>query len=241
IAVLSRLLCAALCGGLVAGVVAAAAHQIATVPLIQQAESYERQADWQGADHAHHAAAAPTHDHAIPVAGQAWEPEDGFERTAATVAADLLAAIGFALLLAAGLALRGGAVTWRDGLFWGLAGFAAFTVAPGLGLPPEIPGAAAAPLAARQAWWITTAAATGLGLALLAFTRHAVLAAFAVLLILLPHLYGAPLPADNAADMAPAALAHRFVAAATTASLVFWAVLGAAIGYFYRRFIPEQR
>lgn len=238
IAVLGRLLCAALCAGLVAGVVAVAAHQIATVPLIQQAETYERQGERQGADRAHHAAAA--HDHAVTATGPAWEPENGFERTAATAAADLLAALGFALLLAAGLALHGGTVTWRDGLWWGLAGFAAFTLAPGLGLPPDIPGAAAAPLAARQAWWVTTAASTGLGLALLAFTRQAALAALAVLLILLPHLYGAPLPANNAADLAPAALAHRFVAAATAASLLFWAVLGSATGYFYRRFIPEQ-
>lgn len=44
----------------------------------------------------------------------------------------------------------------------------------------------------------------------------------------------------NAVDMAPAVLAHRLAAAATAASLVFWAVLGGAIGYFYRRFIPEQ-
>src|SRR5579864_2608386 len=157
-AIFPRLVCAALCAGLLAGIVAAAAHQVATVPLILAAERYEQQATVPTAD-----------DHAR--AG--WEPGNGIERTLYTLAADLLAAIGFALLLAAGLALRGGAVTWRDGLFWGLAGFAVFTLAPGLGLPPEIPGTAAAPLAARQLWWVATAVATGAGLALLVYTRRA--------------------------------------------------------------------
>jgi predicted cobalt transporter CbtA len=76
----------------------------------------------------------------------AWEPEDGIEKTAYTLLADLLTGIGFALLLAAGLALQGGTVTWRTGPFWGLAGFATFTLAPGLGLPPELPGTETAPL-----------------------------------------------------------------------------------------------
>jgi cobalt transporter subunit CbtA len=213
-----RLFFAALCAGLLTGIVAAAAQQIATVPLILAAESYERPT-------------APA-DHAAA----AWEPENGIERTLYTLAADLVAAIGFALLLAAGLALRGGTANWRDGLFWGLAGFAVFTLAPGLGLPPEIPGAAAAPLEARQLWWLATASATGAGLALLAFTRRAPYAAVAVLLIVLPHLFGAPQPAAHAADAAPAALAHRFAVAVTITSLLFWTTLGTATGYFYRRF-----
>jgi cobalt transporter subunit CbtA len=103
----------------------------------------------------------------------AWEPGNGAEHAAYTLLADTLTAIGFALLLAAGLTLRGGDVTWRDGLFWGLAGFATFTIAPGLGLPPEVPGTEAAPLLDRQLWWLTTAFSTGAALALLAFTRRA--------------------------------------------------------------------
>jgi cobalt transporter subunit CbtA len=226
----SRLICAALCAGLIAGAVAALVHQAMTVPLILEAEKYEQRAAHPGA-----AAAAAAHEHAAA----AWEPENGFERTFYTAIADLLAAVGFALLLAAGFALRGGAVTWRDGLFWGLAGFTVFTLAPGIGLPPEIPGTAAAPLVARQLWWLATAAATGTGLALLVFVPRAPCAALAVFLIVLPHLYGAPPPTVPAPDAAPAALAHRFIVAATVASLLFWTVLGAAAGYFYHRFAPE--
>src|SRR5947209_9951855 len=122
-AVFRRLVFAALCAGLLSGVFAAAAHQFGTVPLILQAETYEQQAMLAAlaarahADAAHHEAA-----------DEGWTPADGIERSLYTLAADLLAAIGFALLLAAGLTLRGGPVSWRDGLFWGLAGFAAFTL-----------------------------------------------------------------------------------------------------------------
>jgi cobalt transporter subunit CbtA len=223
-----RLLYVALCAGLLSGIVAAGAHQFGTVPLILDAEVYEQAAQHATADK--HGVAAAHENTAAE-----WEPENGFERAAYTLVADLLAATGFALLLASGLALRGGAVTWRDGLFWGLAGFATFTLAPGIGLPPEIPGTEAAPLVARQFWWLATALSTGGALALLAFTRRAFYAFLAVVLIVLPHLYGAPQPADFAAAT-PEALAHRFVVTATLASFLFWAALGASTGYFYRRF-----
>jgi predicted cobalt transporter CbtA len=39
--------------------------------------------------------------------------------------------------------------------------------------------------------------------------------------------------------MVPEALEHRFVAAVIVTSLLFWAVLGAATGGFYRRFAPQ--
>lgn len=225
-----RLLYAALCAGLFSGVVAAAAHQLGTVPLILQAELYEHAAEQRQAP-----AAAPAHQHAAA----AWSPEDGVERAAYTLAADLLAGIGFALLLAAGIALRGNEVTWREGLFWGLAGFLTFTVAPGLGLPPDIPGNEAGPLLERQLWWVATVAATAGALALLLFTRRPLYAIVAAALILLPHLYGAPQPAAHSGATAPPELAHRFVVAVTLASFVFWAALGASTGYFYRRFAPR--
>src|SRR5437867_450062 len=158
-----RLVCSALCAGLVAGVVTAAAHQLGTVPLILEAEVYEEAAAHKAGDS--HAHAAPT----APAAADSWSPENGIERTLYTLVADLLAAIGFALLLAAGFALRGGTIGWRQGVLWGLAGFASFTVAPGLGLPPELPGSDAAPLFERQVWWLATAASTGAALALFAF------------------------------------------------------------------------
>ncbi|TMJ64973.1 MAG: cobalt transporter, partial [Alphaproteobacteria bacterium] len=176
-AVFRRLVFAALCAGLLSGVFAAVAHHIATVPLILEAETYEKSAS---------RASAAAHDHS-----SAWEPENGAERTAYTLLADILTGFGFALLLGAGLTLCGGEAGWRQGLLWGLAGFATFTVAPSLGLPPQLPGSEAAPLFDRQLWWLGTAAATGCALALIAFTTRARWTILAAVLIVLPHLYGA--------------------------------------------------
>ncbi len=116
--------------------------------------------------------------------------------------ADILTGVGFALLLGAGLTLRGGEVGWRQGLLWGLAGFATFTIAPSLGLPPQLPGSEAAPLFDRQLWWLGTAVATGGALALIAFTTRARWTILGAVLIVLPHLYGAPEPPDQIAAVA---------------------------------------
>ena len=44
-AVLRRLMLVALCAGLLSGIFATAAHQIATVPVILKAETYEKAAE----------------------------------------------------------------------------------------------------------------------------------------------------------------------------------------------------
>jgi cobalt transporter subunit CbtA len=233
--VLRRLVWVALCAGLLSGICATVAHQVSTVPVILKAEVYEK-----AAEHAQ----PPAHENAIPAAHEhapAWEPENGIERTVYTLLADVLTGIGFALLLAAGLTLRGGEVSWRDGLFWGLAGFAAVTIAPGLGLPPEVPGTEAAPLLARQLWWLATAVSTGSGLALLAFTRRAHWVVLAAILIMLPHLYGAPQLVEQPVSVTPEPLSHQFVVAVTVVSFLFWLILGASTGYFYGRFQGAAR
>lgn len=222
--VFRRLVFAALCAGLIAGLLTTIAHQIGTVPLILEAETYEH--------------AAESHQHSAEAA--AWEPQGWAERAAYTAVADVLAAAGFGLLLTAGFAVRGGAIGWREGMFWGLAGFATFTLAPCLGLPPELPGAAAAPLIERQIWWLAAAGSTGLGLALLAFTRQLRWALAGTVLLVLPHIFGAPQPAVDA-TAAPVALAHRFAIAVTVISLLFWISLGAASGFFYRYFAPSAK
>jgi predicted cobalt transporter CbtA len=80
--------------------------------------------------------------------------------------------------------------------------------------------------------------ATGCALALIAFTTRARWAILAVLMIVLPHLYGAPeLPEHVAAG--PAALSHHFVDAATVVNFLFWLMLGASTGYFHERLQPQ--
>ena len=222
--VFRRLVFASLCAGFLSGIFAALAHQVSTVPLILQAETYEKPSAHGMAPHEHSTAA--------------WEPENGAERTVYTLLADILTAIGFALLLGAGLTLRGGEAGWRQGFLWGLAGFATFTIAPSLGLPPQLPGSETAPLLERQLWWLGTVAATGSALALIAFTTRTQWAILAVGLIVLPHILGAPEPGEQVAAV-PADLAHHFVVATTIVSFLFWLILGASTGYFHQRLRPR--
>jgi cobalt transporter subunit CbtA len=225
-----RIFFVALLAGLGAGVFVTVVHEIATVPVILKAETFEKAGE-----------AAPVADEAATTdhAGHehdaaAWEPADGFERMAFTVLADILTGVGFALLLVAAYALRGGEMDWRKGLYWGLAGFATFTLAPGLGLPPEVPGTEAAPLLDRQVWWVVTALATGGGLALVFFARQALWVVGGIALIVLPHIYGAPQPAEYK-SLAPESVAHQFIVAVVITSLLFWLVLGSLTGFFYKR------
>jgi cobalt transporter subunit CbtA len=217
--------------GLTAGLLLTALQAFTTVPLILQAETYEN----AGAGHSHGDVApdhevAVAHDHAA-----AWTPEDGLERIFFTGVANVLTGIGFALLIGAAGELRGGIRTWRQGVFWGLAGFAAFTLAPGLGLPPELPAMPAGELVDRQLWWIVTVALTAAGLALFAFGRTIPLGILGVVLIVAPHVVGAPQPASFDSPI-PQGLVQDFVVAAVATSFVFWVVIGGLTGILRNRF-----
>ena len=222
--------------GFVAGAAITVVQFFTTVPLILSAEVYERDDTDPAAKPAPAAHEHAANDHAEHEHGSvAWEPTEGLQRNSFTAAANILTAIGFALLLAGIFALRGQPVAWHEGLLWGLAGFAVFTVAPGLGLPPELPGVPAAALEARQIWWVATAAATAAGLGLLVLRRKAWAAALGVCLIALPHAIGAPQPAEIHTDV-PAALSQQFLIAVTLTSLLFWLLLGSLTSLAYRRF-----
>ena len=146
-----------------------------------------------------------------------------------------MSGIGFALILVAVSEFAGGISSWRSGMLWGFAGFAVFTLAPGLGLPPELPAMPAADLVARQTWWIATVVATAAGLALVAFRGTVVLSIVGVALIVAPHIIGAPQPESHASPI-PEDLHHQFVVATTVTNLVFWVLLGGLVGIVRSRF-----
>ena len=224
--------------GIGTGLVGAAIHLFTTVPLILQAETFVgggADSATAAAGHSHGAdsqnAEAHSHD-------EEWSPADGFARNGLTVIFTVLTGFGFGLLLVAASEIAGGLSGWRQGVLWGLAGFAVFTLAPGLGLPPELPAMPAADLAARQMWWVGTALATAGGLALLVFGRSPLLAVLGVALILVPHLVGAPQP-DSHESPIPEALHHSFVVASVAASFVFWVLLGGLAGWLRPRFAAD--
>ncbi len=226
---------AAVIAGLVSGLLLTVMQSLATIPLIIHAETFEGGAA-EGHDHgpqaghAHDAAAADHHHDP-----EAWAPAEGFERFFYTAGANMLAGIGFALVLLTAAEVLGGLGGWRNGMMFGFAGFLAFSLAPGLGLPPELPGMPAADLGARQVWWIATAACTAIALGLLAYARSPFLAVLAVVLLIAPHLIGAPHPESHETAV-PADLHARFVAAVFATSLVFWAALGAIAALVRDRF-----
>ncbi|MDA1022092.1 MAG: CbtA family protein [Proteobacteria bacterium] len=211
----ARLMLTALAAGFVAGVFLWGGHMLKTTPLILAAEVYETGAALETA------------------------PGGGFERAGFTLLTDVLTGIGFAFLLCGAVSLFGRNVDWHQGMVWGLCGFAAFFAAPSLGLAPELPGMQAADLAARQTWWLGTAVATAVGLGLLFLSPGIHFKALGAVLIVLPHIIGAPshdIAYGEAVGKVPAELASEFAIAVFVVTGLFWIVLGGLVGYFYNRF-----
>jgi len=244
--VLHRIVFAALVAGIVAGLATSVLQHFTTTPMILQAEIYENGAG-EGATHSRHDGAAfggarlilahSGEDHADD--GAVWAPADGLERTLSTSVVTVGTAFGFALILLSVMVLAGAPITARSGLLWGVTGFAAAGLAPALGLSPELPGAAAAVLENRQIWWIATALATaaGLWLALRVSTSWAI--AGGLVLIMLPHVAGAPHPEGFVSDV-PAELAGHFAAASLVVMAVVWALAGTVAGYVWQRGEAKQ-
>ena len=237
-------LLAAIVAGLIAALVFTVVQSLWVTPLILQGEVYEDTAE-DTAAHAHeghleghelegheeaHAAAGHHHDESD------WKPEDGLQRTLFTFGANLLMGVGYALVLVALYLL------WReprnalDGAVFGFAGFLVFFVAPCLGLPPELPGTAAAELAVRQQWWAMTAAATAVGLFLLFSQNQWWMRVLGIAIVIVPHLVAAPQPAVES-SAAPAELQSQFRVATTVCNGIFWVALGVASGIAFRKWV----
>lgn len=232
--------------GIVAGIGMAIAQQLVTVPMILKAEVFEEQSALDGSSpanaageavHDHGAqAGARAHDHHAHDHGEGWSPADGIERTAFTLLANVVTGVGFALLLVAASELLGGLAGWRQGMLWGLAGFVIFTLAPGLGLAPELPAMPAAELGARQIWWAGTVVSTALALWLLFYVKSLPATVLAFVLLIAPHVIGAPQPTSHESPV-PENLHHNFIVAVVLTTLVFWGLLGGLAGYARERFI----
>ncbi|GGL24146.1 membrane protein [Pseudomonas brenneri] len=218
--------------GLLAALLLTLLQSFWVAPLILQAETFENA---PAATEVHeHAAGAAAHSHDA----EAWEPEDGWQRVLSTTGGNLVVAVGFALMLAGLYTLRAPTRT-AQGLLWGLAGYATFVLAPTLGLPPELPGTAAADLAQRQIWWIGTAASTAAGIALIVFGRNWLLKILGVAILAVPHVMGAPQPEVHSM-LAPEALEAQFKIASQLTNVAFWLALGLISAWLFRRNRDDQ-
>lgn len=207
---LRRIVFAALAGGLAGGILITAIQAVKILPLIAQAEIFE--------------------------AGGGTPASSVFDsaRIGLTLLANSLAGIGFALLLSAALAWRRLSGV-RNGLAWGMAGYIVFSLAPALGLPPELPGMAAGDLIARQMWWAGTVGASAAGLALIALAPGAALKCLGAVIMAAPHIVGAPHPPPGVPGAVPAELAAAFAVATLMVNLIFWAAIGAVAGHMLKR------
>ena len=228
-----RIILAALLVGFIAGLVLSVVQIVAVNPIIFAAESFETE---EGHDHG-------THDHGE----EEWAPADGAERTGYTIVANVLAGIGFSaiiLALMSQLQLQGLArVTALKGLAWGLGGFVVFFVAPGIGLPPEIPGIEAAPVEHRQNWWLLAVLCVGVGLLVISFVplklkALGVLLAAVPYIVNIPHHEGAAFAHPDAEAVATLTQLHQqFIIASGFSNLAFWLVLGVVSAWLLKAWV----
>ena len=240
---IQRILLAAIAAGIAAGLFVTLVQHWKVIPLIHQAELYE--VTDGSAIHSHglsdieEAILAEESKQAVLIERTETEddtwPAEGLERTLYTTGSNIVTGIGLALLLSACILLRGEKIDIKTGTLWGLAGFIAFSFAPVIGLAPEVPGTESAWLDERQNWFYITVIATALSLALIIFGKSWAVKAPGIILIMVPHIMGAPLP-DEYAGTAPAPLAAEFAIHSLFASLCFWLVMGVVIGYCFNKF-----
>ncbi|MBW8635986.1 CbtA family protein [Hoeflea sp. WL0058] len=232
-----RYLLAALVAGLIAGVFMSVAQEIKVTPLILHAEEFEN----VGGAHVEQSLAPrgssilALADFLNPVtSAHAHEGADGgslfgLDRLGGTILANLVVGAGYGLILLAAVLLTGIPITAKTGVLWGAAGWLTFQFLPALGLPPELPGFPAVDLADRQVWWIATVLLSAAGLYLLVARSEIWAKVLGVVVLALPHVYGAPQPEIISSDV-PALLAAEFAVAALATTAFFWVVLGLLMG-----------
>ncbi len=227
------LLSSGLVSGAVAGLVMALLQLWLIQPLIIQAERYEtgelvlKLTDESPSETTVIAAEEPAAlGNAHPDMGEGNELD--WSRNLQTALFLVLIWCGFGLLASAAASALS-AVDRTEHVAWpgiALTGFAAFCLAPALGLPPELPGMQAADLEARQIWWISTAIATCAGVGFIVVWRKSQALIAALVIGLSPHVVGAPVMEEHLAAVVPPELSALFSARVIGTNLVGWIVLG---------------
>lgn len=219
----TRILTSALFAGAAAGLIAAVLQLVFVQPVLLHAELYE--------------SGQLVHFGGSPVS--AHQDVGGLDplRDGLSVLFTMLTYSGYALILVAAMSVaeaRGATITARTGILWGLAGFVVAHLAPGFTLAPEVPGVAAADVGARQIWWFATVATAAAGVWLIAFGQNWIAWAIAAVLLLAPHVIGAPEP-DTFTGPVPTEIGALFASRAFGVGMAAWVLVGCFAGYFWRR------
>ena len=249
---ITRVLAVGLLAGLLAGLAVALLQAYTTTPIILEAEVFERGAIAPQSSTLLNTAPrlyrdigearvilvhdGESHAPAGEAAAEAWSPADGIERTLYTSTATIATAVGFALIILAGMLVAGDRIEERRAMAWAVAGFVATGLAPAVGLAPEVPGMAAADLAGRQEWWALTAISTAAAAWLFLRSDNIALRILAVALVVAPHIWGAPhLGADAPKSSVPPDLAAQFAATSLAVQATLWVLTGFFVGFWWRR------
>ncbi|WP_169570305.1 CbtA family protein [Sneathiella limimaris] len=220
----TRIVTSALFAGAAAGFIASLLQLYFVQPVLLHAELYE------SGQLVHFGNGNPP---------SAQQDVGGFEavRDGLSIGFSIVIYCGYALLMVAAMAFaeeRGAKINARTGLLWGIAGFIAFQFAPAFTLAPEVPGVAAADVYLRQGWWFATAGATAIALWLIAFQSSWLYWGAAVVLLLAPHVVGAPEP-DYFTGPVPTEIGALFASRALGIGFAAWVLTGMFAGYFWQR------
>lgn len=221
----SRILTSALFAGAAAGLIAALLQLAFVQPVLLHAELYE------SGELVHFGGEAVSAHPELP--GMFSE----LTRDVLSIVFTMLTYTGYALVMVALMSVaegQGHKIDGRTGVLWGLAGFVAFHFAPGFTLAPEVPGVAAADVAARQVWWFATVAAAGVAMWLIAFGGNIISYVIAAVLLMAPHVIGAPEP-DVFTGPVPTEIGALFAARAFGIGLAAWVLVGSFAGYFWQK------
>ena len=224
-----RILAAAIAAGLLAAVLISVVEVYTTTPLILEAERYES----AGQSNVRPDKIGHSHD------GQDWPSEEGLKRFLNTVIVNAALGVSFALLVIVGLTFGGKKTDVVKGLLLAFGGFTAFTLSPALGLPPELPGMPTPDLQLRQVWWLCTVILSIGGLVCIFATRTRLYKVLGVVLLIAPHVWGAPHAATHD-SLVPATLAAEFAAASIVVNALVWVLIGTFSPIFFNQFIDNQ-
>lgn len=217
----SRVVTAGLFSGCIAGLLGGLLQLYFVQPVLLHAELYE------SGQLIHFGSNAMAHSH---------QGHNDFDmmRDLLSLGFSMAIYVGYGLIMVALMAIRMESdpmISIRQGLVWGLAGFIAVHLAPGFGLPPEVPGVASASLESRQIWWGGTVLASALAFWMIAFGRSSLAFGLAIILLLTPHVIGAPEP-EMLTGPVPPEIASHFAARAFGVGIASWALLGLFSSYF---------
>ena len=218
-----RFLIVALVSGTLSGSLLSVMHLVGVVPLILEAEIYEKSMS----ETLRHDQKTMSQHH-----DGAWFPDDGFERTFYTLISNIIFSIALVLMLVAIYSTSEKKPAWY-GVGWGLAGFVIFYLAPTLVYRPTLPGAIEVDLLLRQLWWIATVEGTAFGLAIIVFSKHWFLKTLGVMLVILPQLVGSP--PGEVIRTTPETLMNSFFLINFITNLLYWTFLGFITVYIYNR------